>query len=275
MSATTATLEALTGRPQDPEQRCERLKMHGMEVLKPPTEEMSSLVQRVMDDTDPWMNPYFVALRDGSFEFEDFVETQVQFYNAVVPYCRVVALIAAKIPDTYQRLEVVRNAWEEHGEGNPEQTHEATMFRLLSRLAGLTRQETMKRTLWPEVRMFNTTLFGAVTMDEYLVGAGVVGMIERMFSDLSVWVGQGIVHRGWLTEDQLSHYPGHHECDTKHSQDFFDVLQPAWDRSNSDRYYIEQGLRLGAYVFNNLYEGLYRARKRRTFRLSCGPHMRA
>ena len=39
--------------------------------------------------------------------------------------------------------------------------------------------------MWPEVRAFNTVLVGACVMDEYLIGAGVMGIIERMFSDIA------------------------------------------------------------------------------------------
>ena len=42
-----------------------------------------------------------------------------------------------------------------------------------------------------------------------------------------------------------------------HSDDFFAVLAPCWEKGGEHRYYIEQGLWLGATVFNGLYEGLY------------------
>ena len=41
------------------------------------------------------------------------------------------------------------------------------------------------------------------------------------------------------------------------------------------RYYIEQGLELGAYSFLQMYRGLYDARSRRVFREINGPHSRA
>jgi pyrroloquinoline-quinone synthase len=123
----------------------------------------------------------------------------------------------------------------------------------------------MRRVLaWPEVRQFNTTL----------VGPAVMGIIERMFSRISAWVGQGIVHNGWLTNEKMVHYNLHEELDIKHSQDFFNIIEPKYD-DPEERYYIEQGLRLGAHTFNALYEGLYAARKRRDFRETRGLHSRA
>jgi len=233
---------------------------------------MNQLIQNILDETDYENNPFFVALRDGSFAREDFVETQIQFFFAVLFFSRPMAAIAAKIPDARQRVEVLRNVWEEHGEGVTNAQHGETFLVLLDRLSGITQEDVDKRVLWPELRMFNTTLTGACVMDDYLVGVGVMGMIERMFADISAWIGQSLVEREWLTRETLIHYNLHAELDIKHSDDFFDVLRPAWEASLENRYYIEQGLRLGAHSFYSLYEGLYRARTRRWMRDPNVPH---
>jgi pyrroloquinoline quinone (PQQ) biosynthesis protein C len=236
---------------------------------------MDTAIQTILDETKYEQNPFFIALRDGSFTKEDFVETQIQFFIAVIFFSRPMAAVAAKIPVAKQRVEVLRNVWEEHGEGTTNAQHGETFLVLLNRLAGITEEDVDKRVLWPEVRMFNTTLTGACVMDEYLVGVGVMGMIERMFADISAWIGQSLVERGWLTRETLIHYNLHAELDIKHAGDFFNVLRPAWDASPESRYYIEQGLRLGAHAFYCLYEGLYRARTRRWMRDLIVPHARS
>ena len=235
---------------------------------------MDTLITRIVEETAMEANPYFTALAGGEFGREDFVETQVQFHIAVVFFSRPMAAVAAKIPDRRLRVEVLRNVWEEHGEGHGAQQHGSTFLELLNRLAGLTPADVDRRVLWPEVRMFNTTLTGACVMDEYLVGVGVLGMIERLFVDVSTWIGAGIVERGWLASEDLVHYHVHRSLDVKHAADFFDVLRPRWEASEADRYYIEQGLRQGALAFNTLYEGLYRARGRRWMRAIVQPHSR-
>ncbi len=226
---------------------------------------MKDFIRRVLDETDYANNPYFSALRDGSFAKEDFVETQIQFYNAVTFFSRPMAAVAAKIPSAKARVEVLRNVWEEHGEGATIDQHGATFLELLRRLDAITEADVDRRVLWPEVRMFNTTLVGACVLDEYLVGVGVMGTIERMFAEISSWLGEIIVERGWLSADELIHYSLHRELDVRHAADFFEVLQPAWE-SREDRYYVAQGIRLGAHSFDTLYRGLYRARERRWMR---------
>ncbi len=236
---------------------------------------MNACIENILKETDVWMNPYFKSLREGAFELEDFTETQIQFYFAVGFFNRPMAALAAKIPTAELRLEVLRNVWEEHGEGNTSLMHERTFLAFLERLADITPEDISKRAMWQEVRAFNTILVGACVMDEYLIGAGVMGIIELMFSDIASWIGKQVVEQGWIFEQNLIHYNLHEELDVKHADDFFDVLRPAWKENVENRYYIEQGLRLGAYVFNTLYEGLYKARKRRIYRDIRGPHTRA
>lgn len=224
---------------------------------------LHELVEQVLAATPYRDNPYFLALREGSFELDDFVETQIQFYFAVVFFGRPMAAVAARIPSARLRVEVLRNVWEEHGEGSDGDTHGSTFLTLLQRLHGVSPDEVETRALWPEVRAFNTMLTGACVMDEYVVGVAVMGMIERMFSDISAWIGSGIVERGWLPAGQMIHYGLHQTLDIRHADDFFAVLEQPWERDPAARYLIEQGLRLGAFAFNRFYEDLFRARTRR------------
>lgn len=228
-----------------------------------PYRPLQQLISEILDQSGFRQNPYFVSLLDGSFQKEDFVETQIQFYFAVAFFNRPMAALAAKIPTPELRLEVLRNVWEEHGDGDIDRIHGNTFTELLRRIAEVSTDDIESRALWPEVKAFNTVLTGACVLDDYLAGVGIMGMIERMFAEISAMIGQGIVQRNWLPEEKLIHYTLHKELDMKHSQDFFEILEKAWGKSPENRYNIEQGLRLGEYIFNRLYEDLFRSRERR------------
>ncbi len=236
---------------------------------------LAQLIDHILEESTFRENPFFIALRDGTLSKSDFIETQIQFFFAVVFFNRPMAALAAKIPTAQLRLEVLRNVWEEHGEGESNRMHSATFVEFLRRLGNILPDDIECRALWPEIRAFNTTLTGCCALDEYLTGVGVMGMIERMFAEISAWIGSEIVKRGWIAESMLIHYTLHEALDIKHSQDFFDVLEYSWEKSPEDQYAIEQGLRLGAYIFNRLYEDLYRARARRMLRKISGYHSRA
>ncbi len=234
-------------------------------------EVMDAVIASVVEDYDPRGNPYFTWLDAmepqpagaASIEFENFLETQIQFYYAVVFFSRPMAVLAAKIPSAELRTTILRNVWEEHGEAEPSQRHGATFLELLRRLHGIGQADVEARALWPELRAFNTTLIGCCTLDDWEVGAAMLGIIERQFADISAMLGQHLVRLAWLRADDLIHYKLHAELDIRHSQDFFDVLAASWHSSTAAAYKIEQGFRLGAYVFDRLYRDLYEARGRR------------
>ncbi len=230
-----------------------------------------ALAERCETTLDWRQNAYFQGL--ATISHDDFVETQVQFFWAVTFFSRPMALLVGKIPRTGQRVEVLRNVWEEHGEGNPRLSHSATFREFLGRVAGLDDDAIESRVLWPEVRAFNTTLVGACLLDEWVVGAATLGMIERMFQGMSASIGRAVVERGWLSPTELVHYDTHERLDQRHATDFFSAVASGIGKS-SDDYYVEQGLMQGAAAFLSLYDGLWNGRSRRWTRSHRLPHVR-
>ncbi len=211
--------------------------------------------------------PFFQTLADGTFQKDDFLETQVQFLWAVTFFSRPMSMLSARIPGTRQRIQIVRNIWEEHGEGDPRLAHAHTFRELLRRLGGLDEDQIQRHTLWPEIRAFNTALTGACLMEEPKVAAATMGMIEYMFSGISGDIGRGIVRCGFLKEEELIHYSLHERLDVRHAADFFGVVGEA-------DYYSAQGLQQGACLFHGLYRGMWEARGRRWRRGEQGAHSR-
>ena len=185
---------------------------------------ISQKITEILNDLNYLENAYFTNLENGHFDKNDFIETQIQFYFAVTFFSRPMAALAAKIPLPKMRLEIVRNVWEEHGEGNFKNAHAHTFEELLKRLGNVSVEDIQKRALWPEVRLFNTALIGISVLDDYMTGIGVMGIIEHMFSSISHKIGTGIIKRGWLNEQTIIHYGVHEKLDVKHSQDFFDIV---------------------------------------------------
>jgi pyrroloquinoline-quinone synthase len=87
-----------------------------------------------------------------------------------------------------------------------------------------------------------------------------------MFADISGLIGGAVVARGFLEPDALVHYDLHRSLDVRHARDFFAVLAPEWERGPEQRYLVEQGLRMGAMAFDQLFARLYRCRARRWVR---------
>ena len=236
---------------------------------------MKNKINQILKEINLRSNPYFVNIANEDFNKEDFVKTQIQFYFAVIFFNRPMSALAAKIPSSKLRLEVLRNIWEEHGEGNLDKAHSNSFLEFLNRLDGVNANDINKVELWPEVRIFNTCLSGACVLDDYMVGVSMMGMIERMFCEISAIIAENIIARGWLSSNDMIHYNLHSELDIKHSEDFFDVVKDSYSKNQENKYHIEQGLSLGSTLFYNLFKELYNNRGRRGTREYLGPHSRA
>ncbi len=200
-------------------------------------------------------NSYLTALADGSMSRACFQETQEQFFFAVTFFPRPMAALLGRIADPHRRLDILRNLVEEHGEFNATAFHHNTFKRFLSSL-GRDVDTLDKNALWPEVRAFNSALTSACVLDEIEVGIGCMGIIEHAFAGVSAAIGSAVVKRKWVENSKLVHYKLHAEIDERHADEFYAVVETSWaDRAR--RYFIIQGLELGAYVFNRLYTDLY------------------
>jgi pyrroloquinoline-quinone synthase len=82
-----------------------------------------------------------------------------------------------------------------------------------------------------------------------------MGIIEHAFASISATIGQAVVQRGWVRQEELVHYALHAQIDERHAEEFFAVIEPQWDIP-ARAYFIQQGLELGAYAFDRLYQDL-------------------
>jgi pyrroloquinoline-quinone synthase len=202
-------------------------------------------------------NPYLKSLADGSMTLECFRLTQEQFFFAVTFFPRPMAALVGRISDPRQRLDILHNLVEEHGEFQ-EQCFHHTTFQQFLRTLGSQPEKLQQASLWPALRAFNSVLTASCVLDELEVGVGCMGIIEYAFSGISAAIGKAVVQHGWVAADQLVHYKLHAEIDERHAEEFFAVIEPHWSDERR-RYYIEQGLELGAYIFDRLYRDMYAA----------------
>jgi pyrroloquinoline-quinone synthase len=202
-------------------------------------------------------NPYLEALTDGSMSLECFRRTQEQFFFAVTFFPRPMAGLVARIPDPRQRLDILHNLVEEHGEFQEQLFHHTT-FQQFLRTLGSQPERLNSLGVWPVLRAFNSVLSASCVLDELEVGVACMGIIEYAFAGISAIIGKAVVERGWIAADRLVHYKLHAEIDERHADEFFAVIEPVW-ADERRRYYIEQGLELGAYIFDRLYRDLYAA----------------
>jgi len=210
---------------------------------------------RILEKSGIRRNPYLQALKDGSMSLECFRRSQEQFFHAVTFFPRPMAALVGRIPNPKARMDILHNLVEEHGEFNEELFHHTTFQRFL-RSIGSEPDKIETSPLSPALRAFNSVLTCACVLDELEVGIACMGIIEYAFADISATVGEAVVRRGWVGQEELVHYALHAQIDERHAEEFFAVIEPQWE-DPARRYFIDQGLELGAYAFNRLYLDLY------------------
>lgn len=202
-------------------------------------------------------NPYLIALSNGTMSLECFRRTQEQFFFAVTFFPRPMAALIGRIPDPRLRLDILHNLVEEHGNFNEKAFHHST-FKQFLKTIGCNPEHLDSLPPWPALRAFNSILTASCVHDELEVAVACMGIIEYAFAGISAIIGQSIVKQGWIKADQLVHYKLHAEIDERHAEEFFAVIESQW-ADPSRRYFIEQGLELGAYIFERLYRDMYEA----------------
>jgi len=178
-------------------------------------------------------------------------KSQEQFFFAVEYFSRPMSALIARIPDPAQRIDILHNIVEEHGDFRTDQFHQNTFRDFLGRIvARIPGRDAVP--MWPALHAFNSILMAACATDEVDVGICCMGIVEHAFAGISALIGQAAVERGWIAEADLVHYTTHAELDVRHAEEFFAIVEPAWDNP-ARRAAIERGLELGAYSFDQLY----------------------
>lgn len=217
-------------------------------------ENVKKYCEQKIQQSEAFDNSFFKSISEGNMTLEEFSLTQEQFYFAVSFFPRPMTALMARFSQPGKRLSILENIVEEHGDFNVSAFHEST-FREFLQVISVDINRLDNLVLWPEVRAFNSALMTACVFDEVEVGVGCLGAIEYMFATISGLIGNAVVENDWCLKEDLKHYKLHSVIDIQHASDFFNIVEQSWDDPEKN-YYIKQGIDMGIYIFNRLYEDL-------------------
>lgn len=217
---------------------------------------IQKMADNILADCGIFNGPFFETLRSGKMSLDGFKKTQIDFFYAVDFFSKPMAALIARLDQHDQRIDILHNIVEEHGDFNVNHYHSET-FRQFLKSLGLDPYNVLESNkASPAVDAFNTALMGAVYSKNPLVGIGCIGIIEYAFAEISATIGNCAIDRGWVNRKELVHYGVHAELDKTHAEDFFILLEPHInDPQTKD--IIDSGLKLGAHIFNELYHQLF------------------
>ncbi|MBA3816865.1 MAG: DUF3419 family protein [Parachlamydiaceae bacterium] len=213
-----------------------------------------ALANQVLEEIPVIQGGFFQALQE--MPLETFQSTQEQFFYAVNYFSRPMAALIARLPQHADRIDILHNMVEEHGDFDSKKYHSNTFKKFLGTI-GVNQRRLDQSPPGSIVNAFNFTLMGVSANEDPLIAIACNGIIEYAFADISALLGKIVVDRRWVSEEDLVHYNLHADIDKRHAEEFFKIIEPfANDPENRQK--ILMGLRLGAYIFDQLYDGLYK-----------------
>lgn len=225
----------------------------GFKPHVPEAPQVLALANQVLEEIPIIKGGFFQALQ--GMPLETFQSTQEQFFYAVYYFSRPMAALIARLPQHADRIDILHNMVEEHGDFDQKKYHSNTFKKFLSTI-GVDQYRMDQSQPGSVVNAFNFTLMGVSANEDPLIAIACNGIIEYAFADISALLAKTVVEKGWVTEEDLIHYNLHADIDKRHAEEFFKIVEPFANDPES-RKKILMGLRLGAYIFDQLYEGLY------------------
>lgn len=217
--------------------------------------QLTAMADEVLKNITIGNNSFFTALQSGKMALNQFNATQKKFFYAIKYFSRPMAVLLSRFNDYKSRIKILDNILEEHGHFNITLAHTTTFKILLDRL-GCDLTDIDTQAVPVEVMTFNQVLMNVAQNENPLFGVACFGIIEYAFAVLSSQIGKSILKHGWLTKEKLIHYNVHAELDKVHAAEFFSIAELYVDDFKVKNR-VQQGMMLGAHIFNQLYEQLY------------------
>ena len=95
---------------------------------------MYTFIQSLKKKTPIDKQLYFDLLKNNNMSFEIFKESQINFYRAVLNFSKPLFVLCSRIDNYADRLKILENIFDEHGNGNLYKTHGYTYKKYLTSL---------------------------------------------------------------------------------------------------------------------------------------------
>ena len=215
---------------------------------------MDTYINKLKNDTPIATQIYFSRLLDGSMSFELFKSSQANFYSAVCYFSRPMLLLCSRIENYADRLIILENIMDEHGNGDIKDSHGETYKNYLLNL-GVKEKNINKTFNHSAVSNFYLIVDMTVECDNIETAIAMFGMIEDRYTEISSTIATSLINNNWLKEDQLSHYRIHEKLDTYHAGLFYKLVRHRWIEEIC-RKNIKKGLKLGNTIFLDMFNNL-------------------
>jgi len=173
------------------------------------------------------------------------------FYHVTEHFPRFISAVITNMTNSYERMPLVENLFEEHGRMDPSKMHIKTYSQFLEE-AGISVNRIKMDTPCLGVTTFIRAMIDTCLHYPYLEGLAAIGILEDMVQKISPIIG---LHAKETFSDisKISHFDTHAEIDIQHSHEIYALLKFNSDEEIAS---VHRGLELGAYYYNRLFNDI-------------------
>lgn len=214
---------------------------------------MKEFILRLKQKTPISKNYYFSKLINDELTLEEFQKSQLKFIDAVLSFTKPMFIISSKLESYEERLSILENILEEHGNGDIAKSHGTTFEEYLI-LLGVNKKEIKNRNIDSSSQKFNLSLIEHSQKESTYFSLAMMGIIEDRYSEMSKLISEKVLKNKWLTEKTMTHYKVYEKLDIDHAESFYHLIGSNWLNKNIQED-IKKGLRFGNKLILNLYTG--------------------
>ena len=215
---------------------------------------MYKYINKLKENTSIKDQPYFRLLNQDQMSFETFKYSQVNFYKSVLKFSKPLFVLCSRIDNYEDRLKILENILDEHGNGNLKDTHGNTYKMYLNSL-GIGDNKFPESYEHVSCSNFFSEVEKIVSLGNIDKALAMYGIIEDRYTEISSFVAKIVLKNKWIDKENLIHYSTHEELDKYHAKLFYSIIEQRWEKEKSQNQ-IKKGLNIGNELVLRLFNDL-------------------
>ena len=215
---------------------------------------MYKYINKLKENTSIKDQPYFRLLNQDRMSFETFKYSQVNFYKSVLKFSKPLFVLCSRIDNYEDRLKILENIFDEHGNGNLKDTHGNTYKTYLNSL-GIGDNKFPESYEHVSCSNFFSEVEKIVSLGNIDKALAMYGIIEDRYTEISSFVAKIVLKNKWIDKENLIHYSTHEELDKYHAMLFYSIIEQRWEKEKSQNQ-IKKGLNIGNELVLRLFNDL-------------------
>jgi len=213
--------------------------------------ELEPLVRSVLE------HPYLLRLGAGQVRGEELRRFLTEYNAYCAAFPRLLAAVAANVPDDETRFALVSNLWEEHGEGDLKRSHRALFGKLLG-ATGLA-DSSQAPVVLPSTQQYVDRLMELCMHEHFLTGLGAIGPGTEAFTATEyALILDGMRLTGEFEAEDLEFFAVHLEMDGDHYREALEAFEEWVDEEDEadNRELVRRGALLAVQFEIEFWTGL-------------------